>query len=341
MHAVSGFVSYNLVWSVSDLLRGAPAPGSWSWLHLPVLATPWLGSGSWATLLFLGRARPGLLATLGPGLASAPRPLISLWTSSSSGSWAAPGPASLPAARPGSRPFSGAPGPAPSSGPPASWPTPGVSLPPAVIHNLDPTSVKLRVVQLVNRVADILVPGELHNPLVPACLVSISIGHLAGAPHEVLQVLPAHPGGQVLDDDPVLSPGGRTILLQPDRPVAVPASSSSSSTVTASAPGPPAVGSASPPVLVSAVRSSLGQLAGHPIAKKVGPVKIIDSVIRVTVVLKLDECIPEKLKYYKGSPDTCESWTYLLLIRMSLILPYFLKNLSTSFSRVLGGMPPR
>lgn len=33
--------------------------------------------------------------------------------------------------------------------------------------------------------------------------------------------------------------------------------------------------------------------------------------------------------------------THLLLIRMSLILPYFLKNLSTSFSRVLGGMPPR
>ena len=33
--------------------------------------------------------------------------------------------------------------------------------------------------------------------------------------------------------------------------------------------------------------------------------------------------------------------TYLLLIKMSLILPYFLKNLSMSFSLVLGGIPPK
>lgn len=135
-------------------------------------------------------------------------------------------------------------------------------------------------------------PGKLNNTLVPAGLVSVSIGHLTSAPHEVLQVLPAHPGGEVLDDDPVLGPCGRSVLLQPDGPVPVP--SSTSSAVPAPAPGSPASSSGAPPILVPAVGCSLGQLAGHPVSKEVGSVKIIDSVIRVTVVLKLDESIPSK-----------------------------------------------
>ena len=143
-------------------------------------------------------------------------------------------------------------------------------------------------------------PCKLHNALVPAGLVRVSIGHLACAPHEVLQILPAHPGGEVLNDDSVLSPGRRSVLLQPDGTVAIPSSSSSSSTATSSAisapaPGPPAASSAAPPVLVPAVRSPLGQLAGHTVPEEVGSVEIIGSVLRVTIVLKLDESIPEKL----------------------------------------------
>lgn len=121
--------------------------------------------------------------------------------------------------------------------------------------------------------------------------MSVSIGHLTGAPHEVLQILPAHPGGEVLNDDPVLGPGGRSIFLQPNWAVAI----SSSSAVPAPAPGSPAASSAAPPVLVPAVGSSLGQLAGHTISEEVGAVKIIDSVIRVTIILKLDESIPDKI----------------------------------------------
>ena len=122
--------------------------------------------------------------------------------------------------------------------------------------------------------------------------MGVSIGNLAGASHEVLQILPAHPGGEVLNDDSVLGSGGRSILLQPDGTVAIP--SSSSSAVPASAPGPPAISSSAPPVLVPAVRSPLGQLAGHTVPEEVGSMKIIDSVIRVTIVLKLDKSIPDR-----------------------------------------------
>lgn len=138
-------------------------------------------------------------------------------------------------------------------------------------------------------------PRKLHNALVPAGLVSVSIGNLTGAPHEVLQILPAHPGGEVLNDDSVLSPGRRAVFLQPDGTVAIPSSTSSSSTVSAPAPGPPAASSAAPPVLVPAVRSPLGQLAGHTVPEEVGSMKIIGGVLRVAIVLKLDESIPEKL----------------------------------------------
>jgi len=145
------------------------------------------------------------------------------------------------------------------------------------------------------------VPRKLHNALVPASLVSVGIGDLPGAPHEVLQILPAHPGGEVLNDDSVLSPGRRAVFLQPDGTVAIPSSTiTSSSTVSAPAPGPPAASSAAPPVLVPAVRSPLGQLAGHTVPEEVGSVKIIGGVLRVTIVLKLDESI---LALDKDVPD--------------------------------------
>ena len=42
-------------------------------------------------------------------------------------------------------------------------------------------------------------PCKLHNALVPAGLVRVSIGHLACAPHEVLQILPARLPSEVAD----------------------------------------------------------------------------------------------------------------------------------------------
>ena len=94
----------------------------------------------------------------------------------------------------------------------------------------------------------------------------VGVGDLARAPHEVLEVLPAHSGGEVLHDHPVLGPGGRAILLQPDRPVLPPPSSSP---IPAPAPGSPAVPAPAPPVLVPPVRRPLGQLAGDPEATTV------------------------------------------------------------------------
>ena len=161
---------------------------------------------------------------------------------------------------------------------------------PGVINNLNPPSVELRIVQLIDGVLDILEASKLNHSLVLAGLVSIGVGHLPSRPHEVLQVLPADPAGEVVHDDPVVSPGGRTVLLQPNRAPSVPL-------VPAPAPGPSAIAASAPAVLVSPVRSSLRQFAGDSLSQEVGAVQVVHSVVRVTVILKLDEGIPDTGKY--------------------------------------------
>ena len=165
------------------------------------------------------------------------------------------------------------------------------NLSPGIINDFNPPSVELGIIQLINRVLNVLVASKLHNSLVLTGLVSISVGDLPSRPHEVLQVLPAHPAGEIVHDHPVVGPGGRAVLLQPNRAPSIP-------TVSAAAPRPPAIAASAPAVLVPPVRSSLRQLAGDALSEEVRAVKVVHSVVRVTVVLELDECIPDIGKYH-------------------------------------------
>lgn len=61
-----------------------------------------------------------------------------------------------------------------------------------------------------------VLPGlELDDALVSPFVVSVGVADLAGPPHQVLQVLPGDLGRQVLDDDPVVGPPRRSVLLDP------------------------------------------------------------------------------------------------------------------------------
>ena len=158
---------------------------------------------------------------------------------------------------------------------------------PGVINNLDPPPVQLSVIQLVNCFLHVIIAGELHNSLVLARLVSVGVGDLPRAPHEVLQVLPADPAGEVLHDDAVLGPGGRAVLVQPDRSPAVPPVPAPTPTAR-----PPAT-AACPAVLVPAVRSALGQLQRHSLTEEIRAVQVIHGVVSIAVVLELNEGVPD------------------------------------------------
>ena len=80
---------------------------------------------------------------------------------------------------------------------------------------------------------------------------------------------------------------------------------------------PPAIATSSPAVLVPPVGSPLSQLAGHSLSQEVGAVKVVDSVVRVTVVLKLDECIPDR----RNSNGTTQLSEHLLALDQNVFHP--------------------
>jgi len=110
--------------------------------------------------------------------------------------------------------------------------------------------------------------------------VGVSIGHLSSLAHVVLQVLPADPGGEILNDQSVLRAGGRSILVGPVGSaaitVAVTASVTTASTTTSAA-------------IASGGSSSVlddDALTAHFLA-----VQLVDSIISIPVVVKLNESI--------------------------------------------------
>ena len=291
----------NMIWSLigdNYLLRSASASwstvGSWSWsgLHLPVSRSIPLAafSGSGATFLFF-HLGPGLLTALASWLASG----FLLPLDAVPGSWAAPGSALLPAVRAG--PSTSASGSCSGLGS-WSWTASASFLLPAVIHNLDSTSVQFRIIQFINSILNIFISGKLYNTFIFARLVSVSVGDFPGTSHEVLEVLPGHSRRQVLHNNPVLSTSRRSVLVQPDGTSTVSATTSSTPvTATTSWSSSPTSSSTSPPVLVSTMRSSFSQLASYTVSKKICSMQVIDSVIRVTVVLKLNKRVPDNTKW--------------------------------------------
>ena len=94
--------------------------------------------------------------------------------------------------------------------------------------------------------------------------------------------LPADSGAEVLHSHPVVGPGGRAVLVQPDRSPAVPPVPAPTPTAR-----PPAT-AASPAVLVPAVRSALGQLQRHSLTEEICAVQVIHGVVSIAVVLELN-----------------------------------------------------
>lgn len=142
-----------------------------------------------------------------------------------------------------------------------------------VLHNLDPPPVQLVVIKLVDGSLHVSLGGKLHDPFISLVLVSIRVGDVPSFSHQVLQVLPANPGAEVLHSHPVVSPGGRSVFVKPW-----------SSRVS---PGP------ARPVPAPVPPRSPGVLNRHSLAHQLLAIQLINRIISVTVVLELDE--PEPL----------------------------------------------
>jgi len=138
-----------------------------------------------------------------------------------------------------------------------------------VLNNLDPPPVQLVVIKLVDGSLHVSLGGELHDPFISPVLVSISVGDVPSLSHQVLQVLPANPGAEVLHSDPVVSPGGRSIFVKPW-----------GSRVS---PGPAG------PVPAPVPPRSPRVLHGHSLAHQLLAIQLINRIISVSVVLELDE----------------------------------------------------
>ena len=54
---------------------------------------------------------------------------------------------------------------------------------------LDPATIEVVVIELVDSPLHVTPGGELHHPLVLPVLVGVGVGHVPGLPHQVLQVL--------------------------------------------------------------------------------------------------------------------------------------------------------
>ena len=159
--------------------------------------------------------------------------------------------------------------------------------------------------------------------------MSISISDLSSTSHEILQVLPADPAGQILHNDPVVSPGRRSIFIQPDGSPTIPPVSPPIP-VPRPTPVPPGTPPRAPPILVPAMGSTPCKFHRHPLPHELSSMQIIHSVISIPIVIKLQKSISDKL-IDKQKVNT-QYFTNPFLMDISLSLPYFRKNLSISFS---------
>lgn len=97
--------------------------------------------------------------------------------------------------------------------------------------------------------------------------MGVGVGHVPGLPHQVLQVLPADPGAQVLNGHAVIGPHRRPVLVQP-RGLGV-----------APPPGRP----------VPVPAGAFGMFNRDAIAKQFLAVELVDGIVRIPVVLELNK----------------------------------------------------
>ena len=195
--------------------------------------------------------------------------------------------ASIPA--PGSAATSGSrsvarPGPAPRASVPAPGSLPASScsssLVRSILYQSDASAVDVGIIQLLNGRLHVAVRGELDNSLVHSLLVGVGVGHLAGLPHVVLQVLPADSRRQILDDHSVLGPSRR--------PVLIPGSAAASAAAPASTTPASGLWESVAPV-IPLPRLTSGVLDADALSAQLAVVQLVDGVVGVLVVFELDE----------------------------------------------------
>lgn len=208
----------------------------------------------WVSFLFL------LLSILGSVVAAAAR------SRSGPGPGAAlrarPGPLPLrlgggvlrsgPGARsgPGTRPGSGRAG-------PGVRPGPGSRLVSVVGLDLESSAVELEIVLAFKSGLDAAPVAELDQAFAGARRVRVGVADLAGVAEEVLQILPGSPGGDVVNQEPVVGPHG----------------GSASTEISASSP---------PVALPATVPRVLGHLDPDAASEEVAAVEVMDGIIGVT-----------------------------------------------------------
>jgi hypothetical protein len=127
------------------------------------------------------------------------------------------------------------------------------------LDKLYAASIEVVIVKLVNSSLHVTSGGKLDNSFIFTVLMSIGIGDVTSLSHQILQILPRYPGGEILHSHPVVGPCGR----------AVPA-----------------------PISGSISSCAPGMFDRHPLAENLLPVELVDRVIRVPVVLKLHKAEP-------------------------------------------------
>lgn len=146
----------------------------------------------------------------------------------------------------------------------------------------------------------VFVDGSLHVPprrklndtFVPVILVCVSVANFPGSTHQVLQVLPGDPGGEVLHDHPVLGPLRGPVLVHPRgtaSPLSIPA------------PVPP---------------GATGKLNGDPFSQEAATVHVVNSVISIPVVIVLNESVAS---LHENVPEPAEGPEFLLQVPLPAI----------------------
>jgi len=98
--------------------------------------------------------------------------------------------------------------------------------------------------------------------------MSVGVTDFSSSTHQVLQVLPGDPGGEVLDDDPVLGPLRGAVLVHPW---------GTASALSVPAPVPP---------------GPSGKLAGYPFSHEAATVHVVHSLVGIPVIIELHEPVP-------------------------------------------------
>merc|ERR1712025_544162 len=137
-----------------------------------------------------------------------------------------------------------------------------------VLDETDLSSIQLSVVQLVHCPLHVRPGSKLHDPLPTPDVVGVGVHDLSGLSHVVPQVLPGCPGGQVLHNQLVSCPLAWRISL------------------------PPWWGSSPVPSSSSGVT---GVLNLDPVSKESRSIKILDSILGISHVIKLAKSISSLL----------------------------------------------